>query len=111
MSHVVAVDRQILERENASDAMENHNNNKTAEEEEECTVGEEDEEEPSSSLTLERVAVAKQFIENHYKSHMKHIKERRERYRFATAFMRVSVYVCTGMCLSSILHVNSPNVR
>lgn len=75
MSHVVAVDRKILERENAPDAMENHNNNNdTAAAEEE-----EDEEEPSSSLTLERVAVAKQFIENHYKSHMKHIKERRER--------------------------------
>ncbi|KAL6986637.1 non-specific serine,threonine protein kinase, partial [Sarracenia purpurea var. burkii] len=30
-----------------------------------------------SSLTLERVAVAKQFIENHYKAHMKHIQERK----------------------------------
>ncbi|KAG5547135.1 hypothetical protein RHGRI_012977 [Rhododendron griersonianum] len=57
--------------------MENHNNNDTAEEEEETAeVGEE---QLGSSSTLERVAVAKQFIENHYKSHMKHIKERRER--------------------------------
>ncbi|XP_057467959.1 uncharacterized protein LOC130757238 isoform X2 [Actinidia eriantha] len=40
---------------------------------------EEAEEQLGSSLTLERVAVAKQFIENHYKAHMKHIKERRER--------------------------------
>ncbi|GFY98475.1 AGC (cAMP-dependent, cGMP-dependent and protein kinase C) kinase family protein [Actinidia rufa] len=39
----------------------------------------EEEEQLGSSLTLERVAVAKQFIENHYKAHMKHIKERRER--------------------------------
>ncbi|THG12480.1 hypothetical protein TEA_022985 [Camellia sinensis var. sinensis] len=35
-------------------------------------------EELGSSLTLERVAVAKQFIESHYKAHMKHIKERKE---------------------------------
>ncbi|CAL5442823.1 unnamed protein product [Camellia sinensis] len=38
-------------------------------------------EELGSSLTLERVAVAKQFIESHYKAHMKHIKERKERYQ------------------------------
>jgi predicted TIM-barrel fold metal-dependent hydrolase len=42
--------------------------------EEEGTVG--------SSLTMERVAAAKQFIENHYKAQMKHIQERKERYRF-----------------------------
>lgn len=41
---------------------------------EEGTVG--------SSLTMERVAAAKQFIENHYKAQMKHIQERKERYRF-----------------------------
>ncbi|KAF7143335.1 hypothetical protein RHSIM_Rhsim05G0014800 [Rhododendron simsii] len=58
--------------------MENHNNNDTAAPEEEETAEEEGEQLGSSS-TLERVAVAKQFIENHYKSHMKHIKERRER--------------------------------
>jgi serine/threonine kinase 38 len=32
-----------------------------------------------SSLTMERVAAAKQFIENHYKAQMKHIQERKER--------------------------------
>lgn len=42
--------------------------------EEEGTVG--------SSLTMERVAAAKQFIENHYKAQMKHIQERKERYSF-----------------------------
>ncbi|XP_060674919.1 uncharacterized protein LOC107424100 isoform X2 [Ziziphus jujuba] len=41
------------------------------EEEEEGTVG--------SSLTMERVAAAKQYIENHYKSQKKHLHERRER--------------------------------
>ncbi|XP_039044268.1 serine/threonine-protein kinase tricornered-like [Hibiscus syriacus] len=32
-----------------------------------------------SSLTLEKVAAAKQFIENHYRAHMKNIQERKER--------------------------------
>lgn len=33
-----------------------------------------------SSLTLEKVAAAKQLIENHYKNQMKSIQERKERY-------------------------------
>ncbi|KAL0374516.1 UNVERIFIED_CONTAM: Serine/threonine-protein kinase CBK1 [Sesamum radiatum] len=37
------------------------------------------EEETGSSLTLERAAAAKKFIENHYKTHMKGIQERRQR--------------------------------
>ncbi|MCD7467835.1 hypothetical protein HAX54_005481 [Datura stramonium] len=32
-----------------------------------------------SSLTMEKVAAAKQFIENHYKTQMKSIQERKER--------------------------------
>ncbi|KAL6558625.1 hypothetical protein OROMI_018975 [Orobanche minor] len=40
---------------------------------------EEDEEELGSNLTLERAAAAKRFIENHYKSHMKNMQERRQR--------------------------------
>lgn len=32
-----------------------------------------------SSLTLEKVAAAKQFIENHYRNQMKSIQERKER--------------------------------
>ncbi|XP_062091079.1 uncharacterized protein LOC133797253 [Humulus lupulus] len=32
-----------------------------------------------SSLTMERVAAAKKFIENHYRSQMKHIQDRKER--------------------------------
>ncbi|XP_072985724.1 uncharacterized protein [Typha latifolia] len=39
----------------------------------------EKEEEVGSSLTMERVAAAKKFIENHYRSHMKNIQERKER--------------------------------
>ncbi|KAK7259289.1 hypothetical protein RIF29_24892 [Crotalaria pallida] len=71
-------------------AMENH---KVVEEEEEddevgSLNGEEEEEEDDhehddgevgSTLTMERVAAAKKFIESHYKSQMKHIEERKER--------------------------------
>ncbi|XP_058727766.1 uncharacterized protein LOC131599429 [Vicia villosa] len=39
--------------------------------------GEEDE--AVSTITMERVAAAKKFIENHYRSQMKHIQERKER--------------------------------
>lgn len=35
-----------------------------------------------SSLTMEKVAAAKQFIENHYKTQMKSIQDRKERYLF-----------------------------
>ncbi|XP_050219383.1 uncharacterized protein LOC126669859 [Mercurialis annua] len=43
------------------------------------TVEEENEGEAGSSLTLERVAAAKLFIENHYRAQMKHIQQRKER--------------------------------
>ncbi|KAL1363884.1 uncharacterized protein [Arachis hypogaea] len=49
------------------------------EEEEEGEEEEEEEGTTGSSLTMERVAVAKEFIENHYKAHMKHIQDRKER--------------------------------
>ncbi|PKA63648.1 Serine/threonine-protein kinase [Apostasia shenzhenica] len=39
----------------------------------------EEEDSMGSSLTMERVAAAKHFIENHYKAHMKNIQERKER--------------------------------
>ncbi|KAI4377804.1 hypothetical protein MLD38_015379 [Melastoma candidum] len=45
----------------------------------EAKVKDEEEDEVGSTLTLERVAAAKQFIENHYKSQMKHIQERKQR--------------------------------
>lgn len=41
------------------------------EEEEAAVVG--------SSLTMERVAAAKKFIENHYRAQKKHIQDRKER--------------------------------
>lgn len=41
--------------------------------------GGEDDEDVVSTLTMERVAAAKKFIESHYKSQMKHIQERKER--------------------------------
>lgn len=40
----------------------------------------EEEGEIGSSLTMERVAAAKQFIESHYKAQMKHIQERKQRF-------------------------------
>lgn len=47
---------------------------------EEEEKGEEEEEEVlGSSLTMERVAAAKQYIENHYRAQMKNIQERKER--------------------------------
>jgi serine/threonine kinase 38 len=39
-----------------------------------------EEQQPGSSATMERVAAAKKFIENHYKSQMKTFQERRDRY-------------------------------
>ncbi|XP_043704976.1 serine/threonine-protein kinase 38-like isoform X2 [Telopea speciosissima] len=38
-----------------------------------------EEEQLGSSLTMERVAAAKQYIENHYRSQMKNIQERKQR--------------------------------
>lgn len=40
-----------------------------------------------STLTMERVAAAKKFIENHYRSQMKTIQERKERYRTVPALL------------------------
>lgn len=51
---------------------------------------EELEEQLGSSLTLERVAAAKKYIENHYRSHMKDIQRRKE--RLPSSF---SVIMCT----------------
>lgn len=45
-----------------------------------AAVAEEVEDEKvGSSLTMERVAAAKQFIEGHYRNQMKNIQERKER--------------------------------
>lgn len=40
-----------------------------------------DEEVLGSSLTMEKVAAAKQYIENHYRAQTKNIQERKERYQ------------------------------
>jgi serine/threonine kinase 38 len=48
-------------------------------EEEENVVGGDGEDDVVSTLTMERVEAAKKFIENHYRSQMKHIQERKER--------------------------------
>lgn len=47
---------------------------------EEAEVGGVEEEVLGSSLTMEKVAAAKKYIENHYRTQMKNIQERRERY-------------------------------
>jgi hypothetical protein len=39
-----------------------------------------------SSLTMEKVAAAKKFIENHYRAQMKNIQDRKERY-YQTLFL------------------------
>lgn len=68
--------------------MENH---QEVEAEEEDGVGptaveEEENGVVGSSLTLEKVAAAKQYIENHYKAQKKHIQERKERFEMSCLF-------------------------
>ncbi|KAH7657465.1 Non-specific serine/threonine protein kinase protein [Dioscorea alata] len=48
-------------------------------EEMEMEMGEKEEEPQGSSLTMKRVAAAKQFIENHYRVQTKNLQERKER--------------------------------
>ncbi|XVF35070.1 hypothetical protein REPUB_Repub18cG0113300 [Reevesia pubescens] len=66
--------------------MENQKEEEVKEKEEGPILAEEgageeevEEEDDVTSLTLERVAAAKQFIEGHYKAQKKHIQERKER--------------------------------
>lgn len=78
--------------------MENHEEEVEEREmaEEEGAEEEQVEGDDVTSLTLERVAAAKQFIESHYKAHMKHIQDRKERY--------IGIfYVSNNIC---ILHVD-----
>ncbi|XP_030551915.1 serine/threonine-protein kinase tricornered-like isoform X2 [Rhodamnia argentea] len=58
--------------------MENHQEVEGEEKEDKVGPMEEDEQ-VGSTLTMERVAAAKQFIENHYRAQMKHIQQRKER--------------------------------
>lgn len=48
-------------------------------------------EEAPSSVTKQRVAAAKQYIENHYKTQMKSLEERKERYDWKALF-KVTVF-------------------
>lgn len=43
-----------------------------------------------SSKTMERVAAAKKFIEDHYKAQMKNLQERKERYWNPNPHLRIS---------------------
>lgn len=47
-----------------------------------------DEEVLGSSLTMEKVAAAKQYIENHYKAQNKNIQDRKERYKSSSSFTK-----------------------
>lgn len=71
--------------------------------EEEAELEEEMEEEQppqlGSRLTLERVAAAKNFIENHYRSHMKDMQKRRE---------RLSIHTHTHACMSFSTYTYMP---
>ena len=49
--------------------------------ESEAAVEEEKSESVGSSLTMVKVAAAKKFIENHYRTHRRNIEDRKERYR------------------------------
>ena len=57
-------------------------------------VEEEKEEEVlGSSSTMEKVAAAKKFIENHYRAQMKNIQERKERYVMEGTFSSVFIVI------------------
>lgn len=43
--------------------------------------------EEASNVTKQRVAAAKQYIENHYKEQMRNLQERKERYIIFAAFI------------------------
>ena len=59
----------------------------------------EEEEVLGSTLTMEKVAAAKQFIENHYRAQMKNIKERKERYFLFYFFLNFYMEVAIGYAL------------
>lgn len=49
--------------------------------------------EEASALTKQRVAAAKQYIENHYKEQMRNLQERRERYRTQLKLVLASLFL------------------
>lgn len=50
-------------------------------------------EEVPSNVTKQKVAAAKQYIENHYKKQMKSLEERKERYDFGFPVMLIVILV------------------
>lgn len=51
-------------------------------------------EETPSNVTKQKVAAAKQYIENHYKEQMKNLQERKERYGLHSSFINVLGRIC-----------------
>ena len=51
-------------------------------------------EEAPSNVTKQKVAAAKQYIENHYKEQMKNLQERKERYGFHSSSINVLGRIC-----------------
>ncbi|OAE31378.1 hypothetical protein AXG93_3789s1190 [Marchantia polymorpha subsp. ruderalis] len=54
-----------------------------------------------SSITRQKVAAAKQYIENHYKAQMKNLQERKERQRLVPSFVIGTERVISVMIMSS----------
>jgi serine/threonine kinase 38 len=50
-------------------------------------------EEALSNVTKQKVAAAKQYIEDHYKKQMKNLQERKERYGFTASFCNYELMV------------------
>lgn len=62
-------------------------------ENEDCTATDQMDEEALSNITKQKVAAAKQYIENHYKEQMKNLQERKERYINICLYMVDSCFV------------------
>lgn len=62
-------------------------------------------EEAPSNSTKQKVAAAKQYIENHYKEQMKNLQERKERYCFLTSFVFLVMYFYLKCCSIALMGV------
>lgn len=68
-------------------------------------------EETPSDATKQRVAAAKQYIENHYKEQMKNLQERRERYglkrkKLLSSPLLLLLLFCFLLSFVSIMELN-----
>ncbi|KAL6978705.1 non-specific serine,threonine protein kinase, partial [Sarracenia purpurea var. burkii] len=67
---------------------------------ESTTMGTEDlkslSDEEASTVTMQKVAAAKQYIENHYKEQMKSLQERKERYVSHALYEKITVGLPRG---------------